>query len=110
MRNVLIAVFDGVQSLDVTGPLEVFANAGGYRVQTAGLGGEAVRSSSGLCLMPGADLRDVDPATLNLLLIPGGPGARRRDRELVAWIRGAAPHASRVASVCTGAFLLAEAG
>ena len=110
MRNVLIAVFDGVQSLDITGPLEVFAGAGGYRVQTAGLGGQAVRTSSGLRLMPGADLRDVDPATLDLLLIPGGPGARRRDKDLVAWIRGAAPHASRVASVCTGAFLLAEAG
>lgn len=110
MRNVLIPVFDGVQSLDVTGPLEVFANAGGYRVQTASLGGRAIRTTSGLRIVPDASLRDVDVTALDLLLIPGGSGARRRDRELVDWIRAAAPRASRVASVCTGAFLLAEAG
>jgi transcriptional regulator GlxA family with amidase domain len=110
MRNVLIVVFDGVQSLDVTGPLEVFANAGGYHVETASLGGGAVRATSGLRLVPDADLRDVDVSLLDLLLVPGGSGARRRGAELVAWIREAAPRATRVASVCTGAFLLAEAG
>jgi transcriptional regulator GlxA family with amidase domain len=110
MRNVLIVVFDGVQSLDVTGPLEVFAHAGGYRVETASLAGGAVRTTSGLRLVPDADLRDADVSPLDLLLVPGGSGARRRDTEIVAWIREAAPRATRVASVCTGAFLLAEAG
>lgn len=112
MRNVLIPVFDGVQSLDVTGPLEVFANAGGYRVQTASLGGRPVRTTSGLRIMPDADLRELRVASrpVDLLLVPGGAGARRRDEELVDWVRETAPHANRVASVCTGAFLLAEAG
>lgn len=110
MRNVLIVVFDGVQSLDVTGPLEVFAHAGGYRVETASLGGGSVRTTSGLRLVPDTDLRDADVSPLDLLLVPGGSGARRRDTEIVAWIREAAPRATRVASVCTGAFLLAEAG
>lgn len=47
MRSVLIPVFDGVQSLDVTGPLEAFTLSGGYEVRTASLGGGAVRTSSG---------------------------------------------------------------
>ncbi|MBO0804180.1 MAG: GlxA family transcriptional regulator [Nocardiopsaceae bacterium] len=110
MRNVLIPVFDGVQSLDVTGPLEVFANADGYRVRTASLGGGEVRTTSGLRIVPDTDLRAEESSALGLLLVPGGSGARRRDEELVAWIREAAPRAARVASVCTGAFLLAEAG
>jgi transcriptional regulator GlxA family with amidase domain len=117
VRTVLIVLFDGVQSLDVTGPLEVFAGARdhegkhAYRVRTASLGGTQVRTTSGLALTPDGDLRDLaqaDPP--DLLIVPGGQGARRRDPDLVAWIRGQAPLAKRVASVCSGAFLLAEAG
>ncbi|MGH3209927.1 MAG: GlxA family transcriptional regulator [Trebonia sp.] len=117
VRSVLILLFDGVQSLDVTGPLEVFAAATdhqgerAYRVRTASLGGGQVRTTSGLVIIPDGDLRDqgqADPP--DLLMVPGGEGARRRDQELVSWIRVHAPHAKRVASDCTGAFLLAEAG
>ena len=137
VRTVLIVLFDEVQSLDVTGPLEVFATArsGGrpaYQVRTASLGGARVRTSSGLAITPDGDLRDVaepgdlgDPRNLgdprapgepgpvpapDLLIVPGGGGARRRPPELVEWLRRHAPAAGRVASVCTGAFLLAEAG
>lgn len=110
MRDVLIPVFDGLQSLDLTGPLEVFAHAGAYRVTTASLGGHPVSTTSGVRITPDADLRGQDANTLHLLLVPGGEGARRRDEDLVSWIREAAPRVTRVASVCTGAFLLAEAG
>ena len=117
MRTVLIVLFDGVQSLDVTGPLEVFAGARdhlgkhAYQVRTASLGGAQVRTSSGLAIAPDADLRDQNQSSPpDLLIVPGGEGARRRDPELVAWVRSHAPHAERIASVCTGAFLLAEAG
>ncbi len=117
MRTVLIVLFDGVQSLDVTGPLEVFAHAvdhegeRAYRVRTASLGGAPVRTTSGLAITPDGDLRDQDQAgPPDLLMVPGGEGARRRDQDLVAWIRDGAPRARRVASVCTGAFLLAAAG
>jgi transcriptional regulator GlxA family with amidase domain len=44
------------------------------------------------------------------MIVPGGEGARRRDPQLVGWLRRNAPGAHRLASVCTGAFLLAEAG
>jgi transcriptional regulator GlxA family with amidase domain len=125
MRKVLIVLFDGVQSLDVTGPLETFAHAtdseGGraYEISTASLGAAAVRASSGLRLVPDLDLRDAwlpaaaaapAAAALDLLLVPGGHGARHPDPGLVAWLRDHAARARRLASVCTGAFLLAEAG
>ncbi|ADP81850.1 transcriptional regulator, AraC family [Pseudofrankia inefficax] len=124
-RTVVIVMFDEVQSLDVTGPLEVLTAAGraarpdpGYRVLTASLDGRPVRSSSGLVLTPHADLRALprldrdrpDVPALDLLLVSGGSGGRAPGADLVAWVRKLAPRARRVASVCTGAFLLAEAG
>jgi len=107
MRDVLIVLFDQVQCLDVTGPLEVFAH-GDYRVRTASLGGVTVTTTSGLRLVPDQDLRTAGPA--GLLLVPGGAGARRGDLELTGWLRGQAGRSARLASVCTGAFLLAQAG
>ena len=120
-RDVLIVVFDGVQSLDVTGPLEVFTGANGhlaggdggpaYEIVVAGPGGVPVRTSSGLTIVPQADLRAV-PAP-HTLLVPGGEGTRSGEpggAEVAAWLREHAPAARRVASVCTGAFLLARAG
>ncbi len=109
----LIALFDDVQSLDVTGPLEVFTGEGdrqAYQVRTASLGGTTVRTSSGLRITPDGDLSDHSQSKLDLLLVPGGVGATRRPPELVTWIRNHAGNANRVASVCTGAYLLAEAG
>ncbi len=122
MRSVLIVVFDGVQSLDVTGPLEVFAGANSSRSKTGGsspcydiriasLGGRPVRTSSGLRLAPDEDLRDVSQRKApDLLIVPGGEGTRRADPELVSWLREHGRAAARLVSVCTGAFLLAEAG
>jgi transcriptional regulator GlxA family with amidase domain len=120
MRTVLMVLFDQVQSLDVTGPLEVFTGAntwqasrGGapaYDIRTASLGGRAVRTSSGLRLTPDGDLRDPRARHEDLLIVPGGEGSRRADPELTAWLRAHGGQAGRLVSVCTGAFLLAEAG
>jgi transcriptional regulator GlxA family with amidase domain len=100
-------LFDEVQSLDVTGPVEVFAHAG-YRIRTASLGGAAVRTTSGLRITPDEDLSLAEPR--DLLLVPGGPGSRESNPDLVEWLRRHAGQARQLASVCTGAFLLAQAG
>ncbi|HXP58490.1 MAG TPA: GlxA family transcriptional regulator [Streptosporangiaceae bacterium] len=112
-RSVLIILFDGVQSLDVTGPLEVFATAGQlagqpYEIRTASVGGGPVRTGSGLAIAPDADLRD-EPAP-HTLLVPGGPGTREPVPEVIGWLRRTGAGAERIVAVCTGAFLLAEAG
>ncbi|MEU3860822.1 GlxA family transcriptional regulator [Streptomyces sp. NPDC028722] len=112
-RSVLLTVFDGLQSLDVTGPVEVFAGAerhtpGSYRIRTASPDGGPVRTSSGLTLVPDGSLADAaDPHTL---LVPGGAGTRDPDPRLVEWLRVHGPRATRLVSVCTGAVPLARAG
>ncbi|WP_060882633.1 GlxA family transcriptional regulator [Streptomyces caniscabiei] len=113
MRTVLVVLFDGVQSLDVTGPLEVFAGAeqhtpGTYRIHTASLDGAPVRTSSGLTLVPEHTL-DAAPAP-HTLLVPGGQGTRNPAAGVVEWLREHGSRAERLVSVCTGAILLAEAG
>ena len=113
MRTVLVVLFDDVQSLDVTGPVEVFAGAetqspGTYRIRTASLDGAPVRTSSGLTVVPDSSLADA-PAP-HTLLVPGGRGTRAPDPRLTAWLRTHGPRAERLVSVCTGAILLAEAG
>jgi transcriptional regulator GlxA family with amidase domain len=116
-RSVLVILFDGAQPLDVVGPLDVFSTAeyfaGGdgtppYVVRTASLGGGTVRCAGGLRVVPDCDLADVEDP--DILLVPGGPGVEGVDDRLVTWLRERAPHVQRVVSVCTGAFLLAEAG
>ncbi len=106
-HHVQIVLFDGVQSLDVTGPLEVFAYAGDYRVTTASIGGEPIRTHSGLRITPDGALTE---PTMDTLVVPGGPGTRRPQPAVVAWLRAYGHTPARIMSVCTGAFLLADAG
>ncbi|MCM2410379.1 GlxA family transcriptional regulator [Streptomyces sp. RKAG290] len=112
-RSVLVVLFDGIQSLDVSGPMEVFAGASrlpeaSYELRTASLDGAPVRSSSGLVLVPDGSLADAEPP--HTLLVPGGQGTRDPAPALVDWLREHAPHAERLVSVCSGALLLAAAG
>ncbi|MFD2414976.1 GlxA family transcriptional regulator [Amycolatopsis pigmentata] len=116
-QSVLVILFDGVQPLDVAGPLDVFSVAARftgnvdtppYVVRTASLGGETVRSAGGLRLVPDLDLLDADDP--DILLVPGGPGIEYADSRLAIWLHQRAPEVKRVVSVCTGAYLLAEAG
>jgi transcriptional regulator GlxA family with amidase domain len=122
VRQIVIVLFDGVQSLDVTGPLEVFAGANRllgesrtaprYEIRTLSAGGAPLRTSSGLRITPDGTLADA-PRAIDTLLVPGGPGARAAsaDAALLAWIAAVgSARARRTASVCTGAFVLAAAG
>ncbi|TSB31818.1 hypothetical protein FNJ62_04340 [Streptomyces benahoarensis] len=112
-RSVLVVLFEGVQSLDVTGPVEVFAGAGQadgepYAIRTTSLDGMPVRTSSGLRLTPDCALPDAE--TPHTLLVPGGKGTHCTDPRLVDWLREHARRAERIVSVCSGALLLAEGG
>ncbi|GAA2054983.1 DJ-1/PfpI family protein [Catenulispora yoronensis] len=121
-RRVVIAVFPGVDLLDVTGPAEVFALANretagtaGYAVQLAGGAPGAVTTSAGIRLLTDLAFDAVD-GVLDTLLVPGavdltaqGPVALV-DPDVVAWVERVAPLARRVASVCVGAHVLAAAG
>jgi transcriptional regulator GlxA family with amidase domain len=108
--DVVIVMFDGVQSLDVAGPAEVFA-AAGHTVHTVTTNGRPVRCTSGLTLLPDGDLASA-AGPIDTLLVAGGEGtpAALADRPLIDWVRGAAARSRRVTSVCSGSFLLAEAG
>jgi transcriptional regulator GlxA family with amidase domain len=138
LRPVRVAVvaFPGVQVLDVTGPLEVFARTArhlaetgaapasprrGWRRAHAGAPAYAVEvlarergplaASSGILLVPNRTLAEVRGG-LDTLLVAGGQGTAEAagDATLLAWLRRLAPRVRRLGSVCTGAFVLAEAG
>jgi transcriptional regulator GlxA family with amidase domain len=116
----VFVAFDGVQSIDVAGPYEVFASAGdaavavgrrgGYRVWVASAHGGPVRTESGLELgtvpLPGLGER------IDTLVLPGGIGSRAAgaDQGLIDFVAAAASRCRRVAAVCTGAFIAAAAG
>jgi transcriptional regulator GlxA family with amidase domain len=112
-RRVVFVVFDGFQPLDLTGPHEVFHSAGDdYVCEVVAPRAGPVRSVSGLLVHAGHGVADLAPAGIDTLVVVGGRGVdrARRDEALVSWIAAAAAGARRVASVCSGAFLLAAAG
>ena len=117
-RIVEILAFPQVQILDVAGPLQVFATANErlglalppYAPRVVAPGGETVSASAGLGLAT-LPLPETE-APIDTFIVAGGPGvtAASGDPALVAWVAARADRARRVASVCTGAFLLAATG
>jgi transcriptional regulator GlxA family with amidase domain len=119
-RTVEVLAYSSVQLLDVTGPLQVFATANDHITQAGGAApyalrviaktGQAVTASAGLAIAAGPLPRA--SSAVDTLLVAGGPGveAAAADPVLVDWVRQHAAKARRVASVCTGAYLLAASG
>jgi transcriptional regulator GlxA family with amidase domain len=119
-RRVEILAFPSVQVLDVTGPLQVFACTNDYVAAIGGArpyslalvtkSGGAVTASAGIDLV--AQPLPDEQSCADTLIVAGGTGvtAASADDDLVAWLRARAERARRVASVCTGAFLLAASG
>ncbi|HEY2635439.1 MAG TPA: DJ-1/PfpI family protein, partial [Steroidobacteraceae bacterium] len=119
-RVVEILAYPAVQLLDVAGPLQVFASANEltdrnvepplYAVRVVSAGAPLVTASAGLGLVA-APLPPAR-AAVDTLLVAGGPGvhAAAADAVMLQWLRRRAKRARRIASVCTGAFLLAAAG
>ena len=120
IRVIDVLTYPAVQLLDVTGPVQVFASAndlvagaGGarpYLLRIVAQGGESVTASAGVVLAT-SPLTPLGEA-LDTLLVAGGEGAEAaaENSALVDWVRQRAAQARRVASVCTGALLLAAAG
>jgi len=116
-----LLVFPDMEMLDYAGPYQVFATASKVTSQTQGLETfslvtigatlDPVRVRAGAVLVPQATIHD--HPELSCLVVPGGmAGVQAQvDRgELVDWITAQAETVPIIASVCTGAFLLAQTG
>jgi transcriptional regulator GlxA family with amidase domain len=120
-RRIGVIGFEGVNAVDIVGPLEAFANAGrtdytrresqgAYETCVIGLSAEPFAAESGVRFMPHYRLKDAP--TLDTLIVPGGWGLRETSANatIAAWLRTHAPRARRVATVCTGIYGLAPTG
>jgi transcriptional regulator GlxA family with amidase domain len=115
-RNVAILVFDDVEVLDFAGPFEVFAvtdelnDRSAFNVMTVAPQPGTVRARNGLKVVPDYALEACPQP--NVLVVPGGAGARAlmRSPVVLEWIQTRARRAEITMSVCTGALVLAKIG
>src|SRR5579884_2758434 len=118
-RTVGIVIFDEVEVLDFCGPFEVFSIARSpelgedrplFTALTIAETQRTITCRGGLLVVPHHTIEDHPP--LDILLVPGGQGTRRErlNRRLLDWIAAQDKGTELTTSVCTGAFLLAEAG
>lgn len=115
---VAIVIHDGVQALDVAGPLDVFAEANGFLPPDAGyditvVAGDTrpMRASNGMALVADRDFAEA-AAVFDTALVAGGPALpdRPHDAAMNAWLCDWGTRARRYGSICTGAFALGRAG
>jgi len=120
-KRVAVLVYPDVEVLDFCGPFEVFSatrldeerrreTPSPFDVFLVAQTREPVTASGGMKVVPEYDLDSCPP--LHLLVVPGGWGSRKEvhNERLVGWIRRRAAEVETLTSVCTGSFLLAEAG
>jgi transcriptional regulator GlxA family with amidase domain len=113
-RALGFVVFPSFQILDATGPIAAFEIAnryapGAYTIRIVGSGRRSVASSSGIALR----VEPMTPETrFHTLFVAGGDGVREavRDERLLAFVKATAKRAQRIASVCSGAYVLATLG
>jgi len=123
IRPVGIVTYPGVEIIDLTGPMEVFAFANvalqrsgvctepAYPMEVLAAKPGPITASCGLQIIANKSYSDVHDG-IDTLLIAGTPDVSCLlcDPALQDWVRAVAPRVRRLASVCTGAFLLAESG
>jgi transcriptional regulator GlxA family with amidase domain len=115
-RHIGLLLFDGVEELDAVGPWEVLANwtqehpEDGWSVSCLSPGGREVLGAKNLVL--GSHHSFEDAPRLDVLVHPGGPGARTlmRDRQHLSWVTAQRAEVPIMASVCSGALVFAAAG
>jgi len=122
-RRIALLAYPGAQILDVTGPIEVFARGARclleqglradpvYQVEVIAERSGPFRTSCGVEIIAARSIAALRSPP-DTLLVAGGVGSRQalRSPALLGFLRRMAPRVRRLASVCTGAFLLAEAG
>jgi transcriptional regulator GlxA family with amidase domain len=113
-RLIAFVIFPQFQILDATGPLAAFEIAerykpGSYRLDVVAADAGEVMSSAGARIIASSL---PDPADTHTTLVSGGEGSRAaaRDDRLLAHVRAVCASGRRVASVCSGAYVLAAAG
>jgi transcriptional regulator GlxA family with amidase domain len=113
--RVALLGYDGVQTLDLCGPLDAFSSAnamrrGGYTTSVVTLDGKSFTSEARLRITPDCALSDAGP--LDTLLLPGGEGLRRPGvaARIAEALRDRAPNLRRLVSICTGIYGLAPSG
>lgn len=121
-RLVAVLTFDGAQSLDVNGPIEVFAAASllkkledpagvpPYRVEILAAQAGPVQMNSGIRYVAERGYPNVKGGIDTLIVSGGDVYAAVGDLRLREWLRAMTPRVRRLASVCSGSFILAEAG
>jgi putative intracellular protease/amidase len=106
--TVAILMFDGVQIIDFAAPYEVFGQAR-FNVYTVSADGEPVTTAMGLSVNVDHGFGSAPEA--DIILVPGGDTETvRKDEATLAWLRVRSADADQVMSVCTGSFILADAG
>jgi transcriptional regulator GlxA family with amidase domain len=113
-RVVVIIVFDEVTLLDVAGAGEVFAEAnrfgGDYRIKIASVDGRDVTTSIGTRLGVTDSISSIESADTVLVAGSDNLPARAIDPTLVTAVKSVAGRTRRLGSICTGSFILAQAG
>ena len=115
--SVAVLVFDGVMSIDISGPADVLSTASKladeleYQIQYVSINGASVTCSNGLVLNAVA-LNTLDVTTIDVIIVPGGETVERliKSASVLDWIKQAYVLKKRICSVCLGAFILAKAG
>jgi transcriptional regulator GlxA family with amidase domain len=118
VRTVAIAVHEGVQALDLAGPLDVFSEANAFlaqedRYETILVARDRapLRASNGMQLVPDCTFAEADEPYA-MVLVAGGPALPEagRDEQLCSWLHRVVPAARLHGSICTGAFAFGHAG
>ena len=99
---------DGVEVLDFAGPMEVFAYAG-FQVFTVSRKKEPILTQGILKILPDYGIEDVPPADI-LAFFGGNSGVASQDPAVISWIKSRKETTQYYFSVCTGAFIIGQAG
>ena len=122
LHQVVCVAYPGAMSLDITGPMQVFATANDvrqrqglsahYQLVFAGLEAGPVRLSCGLQIVASHGLRQLRLPANSTVLVPGGDGIElaQHNEALRRWVQRAEKRVQRIGSVCSGALVLARAG